>query len=83
MFWLYILKNEDTGRYYIGSTKDLNRRLRQHALGKTRTTRVLKTDKLVYTEEFCSLLEARQRESKLKSYKSRKYIEWLINNKGP
>ena len=81
MLWLYILKNEDTNRYYIGSTSDLKRRLKQHALGKTRTTRVLKTNKLVYTEEFHSLFEARQRESKLKSYKSRKYIDWLVNNK--
>ncbi len=50
----------------------------------TRTTRVLKTYTLVYTEEFDSLIEARNREKKLKSYKSRKYIEWLINaHRGP
>lgn len=79
MFWLYILRNEQTNRYYIGSTNDLRRRLDQHTEGKTRTTRVLKTDKLVYTEEYSSLKEVRDREKKLKSYKSKKYLEWLIN----
>ena len=82
MCWLYILKNEATGRYYIGSTNNLDRRLKQHKSGSTRTTRVLKTHNLVYTENYDNILEARFREKKLKSYKSKKYIEWLIFNKG-
>ncbi len=82
MCWVYILKNESTNRYYIGSTNDLIRRVKQHKAGKTRTTRILKTNKLVYKEEFSTILEARVREKKLKSYKSKKYIEWLINQSG-
>ena len=78
---MYILKNESTNRYYIGSTNNLERRLRQHKSGLTRTTKILQTDKLVYKEEFVSIVEARLREKKLKSYKSKKYIEWLINNR--
>jgi putative endonuclease len=81
MFYLYILKNEVTDRFYIGSTNNLERRLKEHLKGKTRTTRVLKTNKLVYKEEYKSEKEARDREKKLKSYKSKKYIEWLISKK--
>ena len=80
--YLYILKNETSGRYYIGSTNNLERRLKQHKAGSTRTTRVLKTDVLVYIENYDNILEARLREKKLKSYKSKKYIECLISNKG-
>ena len=75
---VYILKSL-AGRYYIGSTSDLARRLKQHKLGYTRTTRILKTNELVYEEDFETILQARIREKKLKSYKSKKYIEWLIN----
>lgn len=82
MCWMYILKNDVTERYYIGLTNNLNRRLKEHESGKTRTTRVLKTFKLVYKETFDNITEARLREKKLKSYKSKKYLEWLIN-KGP
>ena len=85
--YVYILKNEETNRYYIGSTNDLDRRLKEHKSGRTRTTRILKTFTVVYTEEFKTELEARLREKKLKSYKSRKYLEYLIEKsrslKGP
>ena len=81
MCFLYILKNSETNRYYIGSTLNLNRRLKEHKRGKTRTTRVLQTFSLVYVEKFDKIGEARAREKQLKSYKSKKYIEWLIGSK--
>ena len=81
MNFLYILENKNTGKYYIGSTNNLRRRLDEHLKGKVRTTRVLKTNSLVYFEKFETESESRQREKKLKSYKSKKYIKWLISNK--
>lgn len=79
MGFVYILQNVSTGRFYIGSTNDIERRLVEHQKGKTRTTRVLGTYTLVYKEQYDSIDEARLREKKLKSYKSRKYLEWLIS----
>lgn len=81
MCYLYILRNSETNRYYIGSTSNLTRRLREHRSGKTRTTRVLGTYELAYTERYGTIEEARTREKKLKSYKSKRYIEWLISQK--
>ncbi len=81
MSFVYILNNPITDKFYIGSTNNLNRRLRQHLLGKTRTTRILRTYNLVYFEEYKTDKEARDREKKLKSYKSKKYIKWLIETK--
>lgn len=82
MPFVYILKNKTTGRYYIGSTDNMERRLKQHKSGYSRTTKILGTNDLVYKEEFKDITEARLREKKLKSYKSKKYIEWLIMNQG-
>ncbi len=79
MCWLYILKNEVTNKYYTGSTINLKKRLKQHSRGNTRTTRVLKTYQLVYWEKFDKIDVARRREKQIKSYKSKKYIEWLIS----
>lgn len=74
MFWMYILHNPETDRFYIGSTSDIERRLTQHTKGYTRTTRVLKTFKLIYKEEFRTLTEARLREKQLKSYKAKNIL---------
>ncbi len=79
MCWLYILKNELTNRYYIGSTNNLERRLKQHRAGQVRTTKILRTFNLAYKEKYSNIVEAREREKKLKSYKSKKYIERLID----
>ena len=81
MHVLYILSNLKTDRFYIGSTSNLDRRLKQHKNGHTRTTRVLEAFELVYKEEYNTLEEARLREKKLKSYKSKQYINWLISKK--
>ena len=82
MHYLYILKNKQTGKHYIGSTNNLERRIREHRLGKVRTTRILKTFELVYTETYNTIEEARLREKKLKSYKNATYFEKLINRAG-
>jgi len=81
MFYLYILNNPTTDTFYIGSTNNLRKRLEQHISGKTRTTRILKTYNLVYYEKYKTDSEARNREKKLKSYKSKKYLKWLIRTK--
>lgn len=75
------MQNKETGRFYIGSTINVKRRLNEHIKGKTRTTRVLKTYNLVYKEFYDTIEDARRRERKLKSYKSKKYLEWLINSR--
>ena len=82
MAWVYILCNSKTNRYYVGSTIDIERRLKQHKSGNTQTTRILGTKELVYIEEYNNVQEARIREKQIKSYKSKKYIIKLINT-GP
>lgn len=82
MCWMYVLINSEEDRYYIGSTNNLKKRVQQHKAGHTRTTRILQTLELVYKEKFDTIEEARSREKKLKSYKSKKYLKWLINNSG-
>ncbi|MCX6794309.1 MAG: GIY-YIG nuclease family protein, partial [Candidatus Gottesmanbacteria bacterium] len=79
MTWVYILHNPLTRRYYVGSTTNLKRRLQQHRSGNTRTSRLLGTKELFYIEEYKTTDEARLREKHIKSYKSKIYIENLVN----
>ncbi|NWF77604.1 MAG: GIY-YIG nuclease family protein [Chloroflexi bacterium] len=74
MFYAYILQSETGNRYYIGSTKDLSRRVIEHNRGKSNSTKPYRPWKLVYCECFQTLAEARQREQEIKSWKSHEYL---------
>ena len=75
MFHVYVLRSEPTGRYYIGCTGGLENRVTQHNAGVTRSTKNFRPWQLIYQEEFETLSSARRRESELKSWKSRTYLE--------
>jgi putative endonuclease len=51
-----------------------------HNLGYSKATKSRFPVKLVYTEKFGTKSKALKREKKIKSYKSKKYIKWLIEN---
>ncbi|MEK7616801.1 MAG: GIY-YIG nuclease family protein [Patescibacteria group bacterium] len=76
---VYILKSLVNGRYYIGSTNDLERRLFEHNNGKTKSTRFTRPYNLVFKQVYGSVLEARIVERKLKNFKSRIIIEKIID----
>ncbi len=78
MYYLYILKSERTSRYYVGSTDDLVRRLQEHNAGKTPSTRNKGPWRILYSETFQTHSEARSREAKIKSWKSRAYMERVL-----
>lgn len=72
MFTLYILQSLKN-HLYIGVTKNLQQRIERHKSGNgAEFTRRNKVFKLVYREEFPSLLEARRRESQVKKWRREK-----------
>lgn len=77
--WVYILKDQG-GRFYVGSTNDLERRLSQHQSGHTQTTRNMDKPELVLAQEFVSIDAARKIEMKLKKLKRKDYIEKMIQD---
>ena len=78
MAYVYILQSKSTGRFYVGSTSDLERRLVEHHRAHSLATRGRGPWVLVYQEEFPTLREARQRERQIKSWKSAKLIAQLV-----
>lgn len=80
MFYLYILKSQKNGSYYIGSCKDINKRLNLHNKSLVKSTKRYIPWTLIYSEEYNTLSEARKREIQIKSWKKRKSIENLLNH---
>lgn len=77
MAYMYILKSLKNGRYYIGSTNNLERRLKEHNAGKMGYTKRYRPWKIYYTEEYKNAAEAKKRERQVKSWKKRVMIEKL------
>ena len=75
--YIYILKDQK-GKFYIGSTIDLERRLKQHTNGHTQTTRNMVKPTLVLKQEVSTLPIARMVEMKIKKMKRKDYIEKIV-----
>ncbi len=78
MYTTYILQNDTLGRYYIGSSNNIVRRLNEHNRGQTKSTRRKGTWKLIYKEEYKSVSEAKKREIQIKSYKGGNAFKKLV-----
>jgi putative endonuclease len=69
-FFVYILANRRNGALYVGVTNDLARRMAEHKGGFVPGfTERYGIDKLMYVEEYGSILEARARERTLKRWR--------------
>ncbi len=80
-YYVYILYSQKCDKFYIGHTDSLERRIEEHNLGQGgQFSSSCNPWKLMYHETFSNRAEAMKREKEIKNKKSRKYIEWLIDN---
>jgi putative endonuclease len=69
-FHVYILASRFRGTLYVGVTNNLSRRITEHKSGAIPGfTRLYKINRLVYTEAYSSILDARAREHVLKRWR--------------
>jgi len=72
--YTYVLLCADN-EWYIGSTPDLKRRIREHMKGAVPATEKRRPVELIYYEACHSLDAAREREQKLKTGYGRSYLK--------
>lgn len=64
---MYAIQSKKDGRIYVGFTTDLNKRLKEHNSGKTKSTKFYIPWKIIYFEVCINRMEARNREKYWKS----------------
>ncbi len=80
MFYLYILRCRE-GKYYIGSTENIQKRLLQHNSDEnTGWTHRFHDWKLVYSESFDTRREALIREKQVKRMKGGTAFKMLVGS---
>ncbi len=75
--YVYILEDEN-GKYYIGSSKNVEKRYKRHVSGFVYTTHRMKNPKIVFLQEYDSIKDAVSIEKKLKKLKRKDYIEKIV-----
>ena len=73
-WYVYVLQNKRK-HWYIGSTKNLRKRILQHNTGKSKSTKSGVPWKVIYCEISINQQDARARERYLKSGMGRKYLK--------
>ncbi len=82
-FFVYILASRYRGMIYVGVTNDLSRRVGEHKSGAVPGfTKRYKINRLVYCEQYASILEARARERVVKRHR-REWKFQLIEVQNP
>ena len=72
MAYVYILQSEKNNRYYIGSTKDINVRFKQHNSGNVKSTKNNRPYKLACYQKYDSIEEAKFIEMKIKKMEEKR-----------
>ena len=80
-FFVYILKSQKTGKFYIGQTNDINSRLNSHNKGYSKYTKPGRSWTLIHSKQLDTRAEAMKLERRLKNFKSNfKLINWISND---
>ena len=84
MYFVYVLKSENNWRFYVGMTDNVERRIKEHNSGKTKSTKGYRPWIFFFKEEFQTRKEARVREKYLKSGTGKEYIKekWSHSSTG-
>ncbi|MGB5226888.1 MAG: GIY-YIG nuclease family protein [Eudoraea sp.] len=73
-YYVYVLRSTKYERNYVGFTKNLAKRLRQHNTGKNRSTKPYLPWEVMFYETFPTKEGALKRENIFKTGKGREYI---------
>jgi putative endonuclease len=80
MYIVYILKSIKNGKYYVGYTSNLGRRVNYHNSGKNISTKPGMPWIVVYSEKFKDKKVAWLREKQIKNYKGGEAFKKLVSS---
>ncbi|MBQ0787286.1 MAG: GIY-YIG nuclease family protein [Oceanihabitans sp.] len=79
-YYTYVLQSDMDGRLYKGHTNDVEKRLKEHNNGKTKSTKGYIPWELVYFETFKTKQEAILREKYFKTGSGREFLKDKIKD---
>jgi putative endonuclease len=78
--YVYVLQSQKDWKFYVGYTKNVQKRLEEHNSGKVRSTKERRPMKLIYWEGCINQQDATKREKYLKTAWGKRYIKGRARN---
>jgi putative endonuclease len=75
MYYVYVLRSKKDGKFYVGYTADLRKRMEHHSKGIVESTRNRRPLELIYYEACVKQQDALHREEYLKTAYGKRYIK--------
>lgn len=80
MYYVYVIKSKKDGKVYVGYSRDLAKRIKQHNAGNITSTKKRVPFILLYYEACNILNDAIQREKSLKTGFGRVYLQRRLSD---
>jgi putative endonuclease len=78
--YVYVLRSQKDGKFYVGYTKDVQKRLEEHNSGKVASTKERRPMELIYWEGCVNQQDATRREKYLKTAWGKRYIKGRVKD---
>jgi putative endonuclease len=79
-YWVYVLESLKDNKRYVGLTINLAKRIREHNLGRSFSTKPRRPFKLIYAEFCLNYEDAKRREHYLKTTGGRRFLVKRLKN---
>jgi putative endonuclease len=76
MFYVYLIESQ--GKFYVGFTSDLEKRLQEHNRGKSFYTKSNSNWVIIFYEAFIDKADAKRREQYFKTTPGRKALKMML-----
>ncbi|MEO8233047.1 MAG: GIY-YIG nuclease family protein [Ignavibacteriota bacterium] len=77
IYFVYAIKSKNRNYIYVGLTNSIERRLAEHNGGTNKTTKPYRPFSLIYSEQFETRIQAREKEKYLKSGSGKEFLKNL------
>ena len=77
-YYIYILHNKNKNFFYIGFTENLKNRLKEHNLGKSKSTKPYIPLDLIFYEAYKNIKDAKRREEYLKTNRGKTTLKTML-----
>ncbi|MDB4582674.1 GIY-YIG nuclease family protein [Draconibacterium sp.] len=77
-YFVYAIKSKLDGRIYVGFSENVQKRLKEHNSGKTKSTKGFRPWELIFTQECETRIDARELEKYFKSGSGKEKLKKMV-----